>query len=165
MITLDNTIPCAILKTRRRASIPSISSAEGCGVKMRTLCSVEESFLSPQGLLVRAKTEACHGGTSRYKPRDLQIAAIAIVDDFLELILEPPLTATEIRERQPDVTLALVGCIVHRHQQPLAVRALPGEGQEAIRRSSCLPRPARTRAIATGRRARPAGAARPSSRS
>jgi hypothetical protein len=30
----------------------------------------------------------------------------------------------EICERQPDVTLALVGCIVHCHQQPFSIEAL-----------------------------------------
>ena len=38
----------------------------------------------------------------------------------------------KVCKRQPHVTLALVGCIVHRHQQPLASGALPRKDQKAI---------------------------------
>ena len=43
-----------------------------------------------------------------------------------------PSPARQFIPWQPDVTLALVGPIVHRHQQPIPTRALPGKGQEAI---------------------------------
>ena len=43
-----------------------------------------------------------------------------------------PSPARQFVPRQPDVTLALVGPIVHCHQQPIPTRALPNKGQEAI---------------------------------
>src|SRR5262249_12854425 len=70
----------------------------------------------------------------------LQVATIAVVDGCRELILEAPLPAIEIRERQPHVALALVGGIVDGHQQALAARTLPGEGHETVPRPVSLPR-------------------------
>jgi hypothetical protein len=46
----------------------------------------------------------------------LQIAAIPVIAGCAELILQPPLAATEISKRQSDAALALVGRIVHSHQ-------------------------------------------------
>src|SRR4029453_12584280 len=55
------------------------------------------------------------------------------------VILEPPLTTIEIREREPDEALALIGSVVHGHQQPLIPWTLPGIGQEAVRGPVTLP--------------------------
>ena len=49
-----------------------------------------------------------------------------------EQVLKPPLAVAEVRERQPDIALALVGGIVHRHQQSVCTGTVPGKGQEAI---------------------------------
>src|SRR5437762_1138399 len=62
----------------------------------------------------------------------LQLVALPRVRRVTDHILESPLAVAEIRERQPHVTLTLVGGVVHRHQQALAARALPGKGQEAL---------------------------------
>lgn len=60
-----------------------------------------------------------------------QLAAIAVVDDVSQAILEVPPAAIEIRERQPNVTLTLIGSEVHGHEQA-AAGSLPGEGQETV---------------------------------
>src|SRR4029434_11144796 len=49
-----------------------------------------------------------------------------------EQVLQPPLAVAKLCERQPDITLALVGGIVHRHQQSVCPWVVPGKGQEAI---------------------------------
>lgn len=46
----------------------------------------------------------------------MQVAAIAVVDDPLQLILGPPLAGSEIRERQRHVALTLVRGVVHHRQ-------------------------------------------------
>ena len=71
--------------------------------------------------------------------RGLQVVAVPVVDGRTHLILQPPRAAAEVRERQPDVALALVGGIVHGHQQPFAAGALPGERHEAIPRPVAVP--------------------------
>ena len=60
----------------------------------------------------------------------LQIVALPVVRGIPKQVLQSPLAIAEIWERQPDVTLALVGRIVHRHQQPLGTGTIPGKGQE-----------------------------------
>src|SRR5262245_55171315 len=62
----------------------------------------------------------------------LQIIALPVVRGLPEYILQSPLAVAEIRERQPDVTLALVGRIVYRHQQRRGTGTVPGKGQETI---------------------------------
>src|SRR5262249_5525838 len=62
----------------------------------------------------------------------LQIVALAVICGMTEQVLKPPLAITEVRERQLDITLALVGGIVHRHQQSVCTGAVPGKGQEAV---------------------------------
>src|SRR5262249_46521952 len=42
-------------------------------------------------------------------------------------------------ERQPDVALTLVGCVIHSDQQSLFTCALPAKRQETIRRPVALP--------------------------
>src|SRR4030095_3258962 len=49
-----------------------------------------------------------------------------------EQVLQPPLAVAKVCERQPDITLAPVGGIVHRHQQSVCPWVVPGKGQEAI---------------------------------
>jgi len=48
------------------------------------------------------------------------------------LILQQPFLAGEIRERQSDVALALIGGIVHGDHQSFPLGASPGENQEAL---------------------------------
>src|SRR5262249_51873880 len=43
-----------------------------------------------------------------------------------------PLVIIQVRERQPDIALALVRSVVHRDKQPRATRGLPRKGHEAI---------------------------------
>ena len=62
----------------------------------------------------------------------LQVVALPVVRGLTEHILEPPLAGAEVCERQSDVALALVGRIVHHHQQPCGSRAVPGKGQKTI---------------------------------
>src|SRR5262245_32295291 len=49
-----------------------------------------------------------------------------------EQVLKPPLAVAKVCERQPDITLALVWGIVHRHQQSVCPWVVPGKSQEAI---------------------------------
>ena len=90
----------------------------------------------------------------------VQILTLPIVRGITEHILKPPLAVAEIRERQPHVTLAWVGGIVHCYQQPVSIRALPRQKPGSNPTSSCPPRRAHVRAIAIDRRARLAGAVR-----
>ncbi len=69
----------------------------------------------------------------------LQVVAVPLVGGVTEQILSRHCAVAEVCKRQPHVALALVGRVVHRHQQPLATGALPGKGQEAIPRPVALP--------------------------
>ena len=69
----------------------------------------------------------------------LQIAAVPIVGDVTDHVVQPPAAVAEVCKRQPHVTLALVGCIVHRHQQPLASGAAPRKTHEAVVASVAVP--------------------------
>src|SRR6516164_3436328 len=62
----------------------------------------------------------------------LQIVAISYVSDFHHMVLEPPLTASEVRKWETDIALTLVGSIVHRHQPSRTLKPLPGESQETV---------------------------------
>jgi len=62
----------------------------------------------------------------------LQIAAFAIVKGIAEQIREPPLSAVEVGEWKPDVTLTLLSGVIHGDDQPLAVGLLPGAGDEIV---------------------------------
>ena len=77
---------------------------------------------------------ALPGGHIQEQPARLQFIAIAVVDGVTELISQPPAATGQVREGEPEVTLALVGSIIHRDQQPLRTftRVLPGEGHEAV---------------------------------
>ena len=48
----------------------------------------------------------------------LQIATISVIDGIAHLILQLPLVIIQVRERQPDIALALVRSVVHRDKQP-----------------------------------------------
>jgi hypothetical protein len=61
-----------------------------------------------------------------------QIVDVAIVDGLSQQVGQRPLVLPKVRKRQPDVTLALVARLIHRHLQPLAVGALPGKRQNAL---------------------------------
>ena len=50
----------------------------------------------------------------------------------VDLILQPPLAVTQVRERETDMALALVVRIVHRDQQPLSILPLPSKGDKAV---------------------------------
>src|SRR5262245_24201854 len=100
--------------TRRRSSIswliivlvPLLSSS-GCRTTLR--------WEDAQGI-------GCHApaGHVQVQPAPAQVVAVPVVDGRAELILKPPLPIPEIVERQPNIPLALIGCVVHRHQQARA---------------------------------------------
>src|ERR1700730_5076702 len=81
--------------------------------------------LQPSGTLRERKYAGLPRLHIEEQPAPKQIVSVPIVTGIIELILEAPVLAGEICKQQPDVTLALVGCVVHRHDQPLAARALP----------------------------------------
>src|SRR6516165_9449429 len=54
------------------------------------------------------------------QPFALQVVAIPVVGTRRELILDAPFLAGKVREGEPDVALALVGCIVDRDDKALA---------------------------------------------
>src|SRR5512136_2887659 len=69
----------------------------------------------------------------------LQVVPVSIVLCIAKKILQPPVPVAEVGEWQPDVTLALVGSVVHCHQQPFSIEGLPDEGHEAIPRPVSFP--------------------------
>jgi hypothetical protein len=73
------------------------------------------------------------------QPFALQVVAIPVVRSRRELILEAPFLAGQVREGEPDVALALVGCIVDCDDKALADGALPAEDQKAIVRPVSVP--------------------------
>ncbi len=73
------------------------------------------------------------------EPARLQIVALPLVGGITDQIIQLPLPVAEIRKRQPHVALTLIERIVHRHQQPLVIRVLPGKDQEAIAGPIALP--------------------------
>ena len=68
--------------------------------------------------------------------------------------VKSPLPAARAGERQSNPALALVRRIVHRHDQPLVARALPGEDDETVIGPVAVPGRTRIQAAATGRPAR-----------
>jgi len=60
----------------------------------------------------------------------LQIIALSFIGGIAELILQPPLGIPEVRERQPDVALTLIGGIVYRDQK--LPRAYPNNGDRTF---------------------------------
>src|ERR1700730_18106325 len=73
------------------------------------------------------------------QPASLQVVAVPLVPSRAELILQLPFLAGEIRKRQPNKTLALVGGIVDGGHERFALRSLPAENQEAIVRRVPFP--------------------------
>lgn len=61
----------------------------------------------------------------------LQVSPVAIVACNVEQIIESPLSAVEVGERETDVTLALVRGVIHGDEQALARRPLPHAGDES----------------------------------
>ena len=66
------------------------------------------------------------------KPPGLQVVAIAIVLHAAEHIPQPPLPGSKAGEREPNVALTLVICIIHADDQAGATRILPGVGDNSI---------------------------------
>ena len=62
----------------------------------------------------------------------LQVFSIAIVAGIAEQILESPLSAVEVGERETDATLTLVRGVIHGDEQALAIRFLPHAGDESV---------------------------------
>ena len=65
---------------------------------------------------------------------------MAIVASLAHEILQSHCVAGQIGEGEPDITLALVDRIIHRHQQLLLTRSFPGKGQKSIPRPVAIPR-------------------------
>ena len=93
-------------------------------------CDSTKKRVPPQAPLVSAKTEARQA--ARPESACLQIVALPVIRGMTEQVPKPPLAVAEVRERQPDIALALIGGIVHRHQQSVCTGTVPGKGQEAI---------------------------------
>ncbi len=70
----------------------------------------------------------------------MQVVAVPVVDGGTEQIREPPMTAAEVRERKPDITLALVGRIINIYQQAFPTGSFPGTRQEAVAGPVSVPR-------------------------
>jgi hypothetical protein len=69
----------------------------------------------------------------------MRIVTLPIVNGITEQVRKPPLIVTEVGEGKPNVTLALVGNIVHCHEQTVAMVVLPDEGQETVPGPVVLP--------------------------
>ena len=74
------------------------------------------------------------------KPAGLKLAPIAFVLGITQQITQPPLSATEIAEREADVTLALVTSVIDAGNHARTVIVLPGEGDERVRGAVPIPR-------------------------
>jgi hypothetical protein len=80
----------------------------------------------------QGKSGGLPGSHVQIQASSLQIIAIPLVAGRAKLILQLPFLAGEDCKRQPNMTLALIGGIVHRDYQRLPRGALPGENQKAI---------------------------------
>src|SRR5262245_62939438 len=67
------------------------------------------------------------------------IVPLTIIACGTHEILESHRTVGQVCKRQPDVALALIGSIIHRHQQPFLTRTLPDKSQEAIPSPVAIP--------------------------
>src|SRR6185369_8528298 len=95
------------------------------------------AMLSP--FFLHGKDVGLPGGQVHKQPPGLQFVSIAVVTGGSELILQPPQFALQILERQPQAALTLMGSVVHRDEQRLATRPMPGEAHEAIVRQVSVP--------------------------
>src|SRR5262245_62289691 len=91
-------------------------------------------------LPLQAKYRRLPGRDVQVEAARQQVVALARIGGGPDLIDELPLTAREIRERKPHITLALVRSVVDRRQEPLAGGALPREGHETIAGPVAVPR-------------------------
>ncbi len=66
------------------------------------------------------------------QPSGLQVGPIAIVPCLAKQILQPPLSAGKVGEREPDVRLTAVRSVIHADEQALAAGILPGAGGETV---------------------------------
>jgi hypothetical protein len=62
----------------------------------------------------------------------LQVGPVAIVPGLAKQVLKAPRPTAEVGEGEPDVTLALVGRVIHGDEQAVAAGALPGVGNEIL---------------------------------
>src|SRR5262249_39545944 len=90
-------------------------------------------------MLAQEQNGGLPGGHIQVQTAELQIVAVPVVDLRTQQVLKPPLAASQTRERQPNVALALVRGVVHGREQPLLPGPLPGEDQEAIARPVAIP--------------------------
>ena len=107
-----------------RNAAPMNAAFAGRGLKMR--------YRGRFADLRDGKRPATPGRLVEVQAAALQIVAIPIVRGVTEQVVQPPAAVAKVWKRQPHVALALVGRIVHRHQQPLATGTLPGKSHEAI---------------------------------
>src|SRR5439155_12275122 len=73
------------------------------------------------------------------EPARVQLVALALMHRLPGQIPELPRAAREAGKRQPHVTLALMGGIVDRDQEPFGSGRLPRKGQEAVRSPVTFP--------------------------
>ena len=92
-----------------------------------------------QSRFTNEKNGGLPGSHFQEQPFTLQIVTIPLEAGRAELILQPPFLAGKVRERQPNMTLALIGRVIHGDHEQFSLRALPGEDQEAIVRPISFP--------------------------
>src|SRR5262245_9360628 len=106
------------------------------GPRGRRELSIGNSSDSAKNSLARSPHQTKHrrlpGRDVKVEAARQQVAALASISSGPDLILQPPLATRQVREGKPHITLALVGSIVDRHQEPVARGALPREGHKTI---------------------------------
>ena len=75
----------------------------------------------------------------KVKAAHLEIITLVLVRGGGHEIFKSNCVALEVRKRQADMALTLVGGIVHCHEQPFLTRVLPGKNHKAIRGPVAFP--------------------------
>ena len=86
------------------------------------------NLIDKYNILGQRECACLPGRRVQVQPARLQIVAVPFVRGITEQVGEPPFAAAEVRERQPDVALALISRVVDRHQQSFAAGTFPAEG-------------------------------------
>src|SRR5579863_4434001 len=89
-------------------------------------------FVSSSGLWLQCKDVRLPGSQIEEQPASLQVVAVPLVPGRAELILQLPCPSGNIRKRQADMTLAVVGGIVYNDHERISPWVLPGERHEAV---------------------------------
>src|SRR5215472_1652928 len=68
-----------------------------------------------------------------------QLSPIPFVFSVSQEVAQTPLPSVEPGKRQADIALTSVRRVIHGHQQPSAIRVLPGVGDKSVARTIALP--------------------------